>query len=132
MDSDGRPVEFIPGGSPLSLVDAAALIRAGYVDAAVLQPARVNPGGDFTHWTTAGTPGLSSPASAVDWASNARRVIAMMPHTDRDGSPTVVDTNPFPIDGAGCVSMVITDAAVFNVTGAGLTLLEVAPGWRSG
>ena len=130
VNSDGQPAAFMPGGSPLSLVDAAALIRAGYVDAAVLQPARVNPAGDFTHWTTAGSPGLFSPASAVDWAAGARRVIAMMPHTDGDGSPTIVDTHPFPLDGAGCVGMVITDAAAFSVTGAGLTLLEVAPGWR--
>lgn len=130
VDSDGRPAAFMPGGSPLSVVDAAALIRAGYVDAAVLQPARVNPSGDFTHWTTAGSPGLFSPSSAVDWAAGSGRVIAMMPHTDRDGSPTIVDTNPFPLDGAGCVEMVITDAAAFSVSEAGLTLLELAPGWR--
>ena len=130
VDSDGQPVAFIPGGSPLSLVDAAALIRAGYVDAAALQPARVNTAGDFTHWTTAGSPEVFPPASAIDWAAGAGRVIAMMPHTDGDGSPTIVDTQPVPLDGAGCVGTVITDAAVFSVTEAGLTLLEVAPGWR--
>ena len=129
VDSDGQPVAFMPGGSPLSLVDAAALIRAGYVDAAVLQPAQLNAAGGFTHWTTAGSPGLFSPASSVDWAAGAGRVIAMMPHTYEDGSPTIVDATSFPLDGAGCVGTVITDAAVFSVTDAGLTLLEVAPGW---
>ena len=129
VNSDGRPVAFIPGGSALSTVDLAALIHAGYVDAAVLQPARVTPAGDFTHWTAGETPGPFSPSSAVELASCSGRVIAMMPHTDRDGSPAIVDSHSLPLDGAGCVGKVITDAAVFSVTGAGLTLLEVAPGW---
>ncbi len=130
VDSDGQPVAFMPGGSALSTVDLAGLIHAGYVDSAVLQPAQVTPAGDFTHWTTGATPGLFSPSSAVELAACSGRVIAMMPHTDRDGSPAIVDSGSLPLDGAGCVGMVITDAAVFSITGGGLTLLEVAPGWR--
>jgi 3-oxoacid CoA-transferase subunit A len=37
----------------------------------------------------------------------------------------------FPIDGAGCIDLVITDLAVIRVTSQGLTLSEVAPGWRA-
>ncbi len=131
VDSNGQSAAFMPGGSALSMVDLAALIHAGYVDTAVLQPARVTPAGHFTHWTTVGTPGLFSPSSAVEWAACSGRVIAIMPHTDMDGSPTVVDAHPLPLDGVGCVGTVITDAAVFSVTAAGLTLLEVAPGWTA-
>ena len=130
VDSDGRPAVFLPGGAVLSLVDAAALIRGGYVGAAVLQPAWVSPTGDFTHWTTAETPGLFSPGPAVDWASGPGRVIAMMPHTDSDGLPNIVAERLLPLDGVGCVDVIITDAAVFSVAGAGLTLSELAPGWR--
>ena len=129
VDSNGQPVAFIPGGSALSTVDLAGLIHAGYADAAVLQPAQVTPAGDFTHWTTGATPGLFSPSSAVELAACSGRVIAMMPHTDRDWSPAIVDSGSLPLDGVGCVGTVITDAAVFSITGAGLTLLEVAPGW---
>ena len=129
VDSNGQPVAFMPGGSALSTVDLAGLTHAGYVDAAVLQPARVTPAGDFTHWTTGATPGLFSPSSAVELAACSGRVIAIMPHTDGDGSPAIVDSGSLPLDGAGCVGMVITDAAVFSITDAGLTIMEVAPGW---
>ena len=130
VDSNGQPMVFSPGGVVLSLVDVAAMIRGGHVGTAVLQPARVGPSGDFTHWTTAGTPGLFSPASAVDWASGAGRVIAMMSHTDPEGFPNIVAEHLLPLDGVGCVDMIITDAAVFSITGTGLTLVELAPGWR--
>ena len=129
VDSNGRPVVFAPGGVVLSLLDMAAMIRGGYVGTAVLQPARVGPSGDFTHWTTAYTPGVFSPASAIDWASGSGRVIAMMPHAGPEGSPNILGETRLPLDGVGCVDTIITDAAVFSVTANGLTLLELAPGW---
>ena len=129
VDSNGRRVVFAPGGVALSLVDVAAMIRTGYVGTAVLQPARVGPSGDFTHWTTAYTPGVFSPASAIDWASGSGRVIAMMPHTSPEGLPNIVGETRLPLDGVGCVDTIITDVAVFSATANGLTLLELAPGW---
>ena len=129
VDSGGRVVALLAGGAVLSLVDAAAMVRGGRVDAAVLQPAQVTAGGDFTHWTTGATPGLFSPASAVDLASGAGRVIAMMPHTGVDGNPSIVDRSSLPLDGIGCVGTIITDVAVIRVTQDGLVLAEVAPGW---
>ena len=129
VDSTGRAVDFAPGGVALSLVDVAATIRSGHVGTVVLQPAWVGPSGDFTHWTTAETPGLFSPASAIDWASGSGRVVAMMLHTDAAGLSRIVAEVPLPLDGVGCVDMIITDAAVFNVAGSGLTLVELASGW---
>ena len=131
VGSNGEPVVFLPGGSPLSTVDAAAMIRGGRVDVAVLEAAQVTPGGDFTHWTTAKTPGLFAPASAVDWASGARRVIAMLPHTSPDGASNLVSQSQWPLDGIGCVDLIVTDIAVIRVTQGGLVLEEVASGWNA-
>ena len=39
VDSGGQGVDLIPGGSMLSTVDVAALIRGGYAGTVVLQPA---------------------------------------------------------------------------------------------
>ena len=119
------------GGSALSTADAAAMIRGGHVDVAVLEAAQVTRNGDFTHWTTATTPGHFSPASAVDWASGAGRVIAMMPHSSPDGAPNLVPQSPYPLDGIGCVGLIVTDIAVIRVTQEGLVLDEVAPGWSA-
>lgn len=129
VESDGNPVTLLPGGAVLSTVDLAAMVRGGHVDTAVLQTAQVTPGGDFTHWTTAAVPGLFPPASAVDWASGAKRIVAMMPHTSPGGSPNIVNEPGFPVDGIGCVDLIITGAAVVRVTESGLELAELAPGW---
>ena len=129
VDSSGGETRLLPGGCALSTVDIMSAACGGHVGSAVLQPAQVTSGGDFSHWTTGATPGLFSPASAVDWASGARRVIAMMPHTAPDGSSNLVAQSSFPLDGLGCVDLIITDVAVIRVTRDGFELAEVAPGW---
>ena len=130
VDSGGRAVTLLPGGSVLSLVDAAALVRGRNADLAVVQPAQVSAAGDFTHWTTAATPGVSAPASAVDLAAGAGRMIAMMSHANLEGNPNIVAQCTYPVDGLGSVALVVTDVAVMRVDHGRLVLAEVAPGWR--
>ena len=131
LDAEGRTAGFIPGGVSVSTVELAAMVRAGYVDTVVLQPGQVTGQGDFTHWTTTATPGLSAASWASEYASGPVRVIAMMPHTDHNGNPTIVSQSTMPLDGRGCVSLIVTDVAVIRLGQDGLTLEEVAPGWSS-
>ena len=131
VDSSGRAVALLPGGSVLSLIDAAALVRGRNADLAVVQPSQVSAAGDFTHWTTAATPGVSAPASAVDLAAGAGRMVAMMSHVSDEGTPNIVVQCAYPVDGLGCVALVVTDVAVMRVGDGGLVLAEVAPGWRA-
>ncbi len=129
VDSSGVKPRLLPGGSSLSTVDMLSAVCGGHVGSAVLQAAQVSSGGDFSHWTTGATPGLFAPASAVDWASGARRVIAVLPHTASDGSSNLVAQVLLPLDGVGCVDLIVTDTAVIRVTRDGFELAEVAPGW---
>ena len=129
VDSNGSPVSLAPGGSVSNLVDVAAMLRGGHLDVAVVQPAQVDPSGSFSHWTSADAAGLAAPGLGVDLAFGARRVIAMMPHTRADGSPSVVSKCTLPVDGLACVNLIITDVAVMAVTESGLELVEAAPGW---
>jgi 3-oxoacid CoA-transferase subunit A len=107
------------------------MARGGHVDVAVIQPAQVSARGDFTHWTTAASPEIFGPGAAVDLAAGAGRVMAMMPHTDRDRRPSIVSECLLPVDGAARIRLVVTDVAVVQVTEDGLVLKEVAPGWRA-
>ena len=132
VDSVGRGVISRAGGAVLSIVDAAAMVRGGKVGTAVVQPAQVSAAGDFTHWTTADSGGIFSPAAAVDVARGPGRVIAMMPHTGPAGSPNILARCFYPEDGIGCVSLIVTDVAVVAVAEGRLILAEVAPGWRAG
>ena len=131
VDSNGCSVSLASGGSVSSLVDVAAMLRGGHLDLAVLQPAQVDARGSFSHWTSADASGLAAPGLGVDLAFGARRVIAMMPHTRSDGSPSVVSKCTLPVDGLACVNLIVTDVAVMAVTESELLLMEVAPGWTA-
>ena len=131
LDANGEPVGLGPGGSIFGLADWAAMLRGGHVDLAVVQPAQVSANGDFIGWQTASTPGLFAPGPAVDLASGAGRVIAMLPHTGPEGTPNIVaDSSPV-ADGLGCVDLIVTDLAFLRVGPQGLVLEEIAPGWST-
>ena len=130
--SNGLTVGLRPGGSVSSTVDVAAMLRGGHVDAAIIEPSQVDPQGNFTHWTTRASDALHAPGFAVDAASGAGRTIALMPHTNPDGSPRIVGELSGPPDGLDCIDLIITERAVIRVSPSGLILEELAPGWSAG
>ena len=131
VDAAGGQVALIPGGTVAGVADIAAMLAGGHVGLAFVEAAQVSASGDFVHWTTAETPGLAASGLAADMASGAGRVVALMPHTGENGASRVLDRCTLPIDGSGCVSLIVTDAAAIRVTDGGLELAEVAPGWTA-
>ncbi len=131
VDGGSDPAIILPGGAVAGVGDVAAMLAGGNAGLALVEAAQVSASGDFVHWTTAETPGLAAPGFAVDLASGAGRVAVLMEHADGRGSPRILDRCSLPIDGKGCVSLIVTDAAVLRVTDNGLELVELAPGWTS-
>ena len=131
VDSAGEPAEVIPGGTVVGVADLAAMLAGGNVGLAFVEAGQASAAGDFVHWTTAETPGLAAPGFAVDLASGARRVVAIMRHSGDDGAPRILEHCDLPIDGNRCLSLIVTDIAAIRVTGGGFHLVEVAPGWTS-
>ncbi len=125
INAGGQPVALLPGASFFSSDASFAMIRGGHVDVAILGGLQVSESGDLANWMVPARGG-GSIGGAMDLAVGARRLIVLMEHLTKAGEPRILPACTYPLTGAGCVKLVITDLAVLEVTGQGLLLREVA------
>ena len=127
INAGGQYLQSIGGMSFFDSAEAFAMIRGGHVDVTVLGSHQVSAKGDLANWMLPQR-GVGNVGGAMDLATGASVIVAME-HTDRNGQPKIVEECTFPLTGKGCVYLIVTDLAVIECDGHGLTLKEVAPGW---
>ena len=65
----------------------------------------------------------------MDLVSGVKRVVVLMEHNAKDGSPKIKTECDLPLTGKQVVDLIITDLCVFEVEkGQGLTLIELNDG----
>lgn len=127
IDAGKAPITLVPGGSFTSHVDSFVIVRGGHLDIAVLGAFQVSVAGDIANWDTGGSK-IPAVGGAMDLASGAKQVWAMMSLAGGSRRIKLVRECSYPVTARGSVTRVYTDLGILAPSGDAFRVLEFAPG----
>jgi 3-oxoacid CoA-transferase B subunit len=127
VNAGGQNVTLKPGAAVVHHADSFGVIRGGHIDVTVMGAYQVAMNGDFANWKLKGQKG-GGIGGAMDLAACARRVFIILEHVTRTNGPRLVEACDLPVTARGVVKLVATNYGLFEPTGDGFLLREIAPG----